>query len=82
METPAHECPHAAACAAAVEHRSRSVFCVARQQRAVISAITRTGPHAPIRFVLWCSLRALEACDEQCLDDASAPAEGGPAPAQ
>jgi hypothetical protein len=50
-----------------VQHQSDEVYCHARQEPAVISVIERTDAHGAMRFVLWCSLRAIGACDERCL---------------
>lgn len=50
-----------------IHHTFDEVYCAARAAPARIDIIDRTGPHHPIRFVLWCSLRGVGVCDERCL---------------
>lgn len=50
-----------------VHHWSKRVRCMTRGQPAVVSVIERTDANGVVRFVLWCSLRAADECDEQCL---------------
>jgi hypothetical protein len=51
---------------ALVRHVSQEVECRARQRSAVVSVIDRSGATATVRFVLWCSLRGSDQCDEAC----------------
>jgi len=48
-------------------HASTQVWCADREQSAVVSIIGRNDAANPIRFVLWCSLRACGECSERCL---------------
>jgi len=50
-----------------VRHDSRHVHCARLAQPAVVSIIERDDAGAPLRFVLWCSLRGIGHCDERCL---------------
>jgi hypothetical protein len=43
------------------------VWCAERQNPAVISTVERDTPRGRVHYVLWCSLRACDACSEQCL---------------
>jgi hypothetical protein len=51
----------------AVRHASGHVQCVERGCTAVVSVVERHALPTPIRFVLWCSLRACDECSENCL---------------
>lgn len=51
----------------AVRHVSGHVWCAERGCTAVVSVVERETPPTPIRFVLWCSLRACGECSECCL---------------
>jgi hypothetical protein len=48
-------------------HASTQVWCADRGQLAVVSVVGRNDAGPPIRFVLWCSLRACGECSERCL---------------
>jgi hypothetical protein len=61
---------------AGVQYSAEEIYCSERQQPALISVVSRTGPHAPIRFVLWCSLRGIDDCNEGCLRRRTCPARG------
>lgn len=52
----------------AVRYSAEEVHCGPRNEPAVISVVAREGARGrPMCFVLWCSLRAIGQCDEQCL---------------
>jgi hypothetical protein len=50
----------------AVCHTGACVRCIDGRE-AVVSIVSRSDTARPIRFVLWCSLRACEVCGEHCL---------------
>ncbi len=50
-----------------VHHSSGRVYCNGFGQPAVVSVIERGGRQGAIRYVLWCSLRGIGDCDEECL---------------
>ncbi len=54
-------------CLGAVRYEGRRVWCATRAQPAVVSVVERDDTGTPLRFVRWCSLRGLGACDERCL---------------
>jgi hypothetical protein len=51
----------------AVQRAAQEVHCSTWDKAAVISIVSRSGPRGPICYVQWCSLRALDKCDEHCL---------------
>ena len=50
-----------------VRHASAQVWCVENERPAVVSVIDRNDDGRAVRFVLWCSLRACDQCNERCL---------------
>ena len=46
---------------------SGHVPCPERGRAALVSVVERDAAPSPIRFVLWCSLRACDECSERCL---------------
>jgi hypothetical protein len=50
-----------------VRYAGRRVWCATHRQAAVVSVIERADARPPLRFVRWCSLRGIGACDEHCL---------------
>lgn len=50
-----------------VRYASLATWCEQYSCPAVVSTVDRDDVEGGMRFVLWCSLRACDQCDEQCL---------------
>lgn len=60
-----------------VQYSSHETHCPTGNQPAVLTVVSRLEASPAVRFVLWCSLRGMDLCDERCLGAAApAPRQG------